>query len=331
MIKSVSFPNDGKGYVYAHPDEPVRPNRRDREFYDKTPEEYKKGLNKYYKEHKKWEKEKDNYVCPCAKNLIGKKFDFEDHKVNVIFGRNGSGKSTIIRQIGGTALIEKSGFTSIHEPLDFGWGEEKNVEYLVNKYKMNSSSVEWDGAPVYLYNPDVLTTFGGSFGEMANTLFNGDTSSEITYILGGSRVSSGQRSALMLNRIMSVCEMVPSMKQLVSYAQTQLDKGRMNETWMNTYRCQLDYLKGFKNFDKEGPTTLVFDEIDKSLDIPTVIFLYTEFFPRLVKKYGTQVILVSHNPLILSKNIIEQPEFNLISVDDEYTTNVRKTLNGISF
>ena len=44
---------------------------------------------------KEYNKNKNNYILGCSSNLIGKKFIFEDKKINVIFGPNASGKTTI--------------------------------------------------------------------------------------------------------------------------------------------------------------------------------------------------------------------------------------------
>jgi hypothetical protein len=67
---------------------------------------------------------------------------------------------------------------------------------------------------------------------------------------------------------------------------------------------------------------MLFDEVDKSMDILNVFLLYTEALPMLVEKTGVQIILVSHNPLVLLNKIREK--FNFISIDDEYTNECLK-------
>jgi predicted ATPase len=59
--------------------------------------------------------------------------------------------------------------------------------------------------------------------------------------------------------------------------------------------------------------------------------MYSEFFPALVKKYGCQIILVSHNPLILSEPIMENDVYSIISLDEAYTNDVKGLLKGVRF
>ena len=85
------------------------------------------------------------------------------------------------------------------------------------------------------------------------------------------------------------------------------------------------------NYDKECPITLLLDEIDKSLDIETVWLLYHDILPQLVEKFGIQIICVTHSPLILTDTIYNSDKYNIISIDDEYTNNVRTLLKGNNF
>jgi len=336
MVESVYFPENGTGYIYDKPEKPGRPSKSDRDFrriLDPVEQEkaYRKALRKYYKDIKTWETVKDSYALPCAKNLIGKTFRFEDGKVNILFGPNASGKSTILKQIKGTALIEESGSPKFIEPLDFGWGEEKNdINVVINKFKKNSSVVKWDGTPVYAYDPDVLRSSRFSeFGAMGDMLFGGNTESEIGYHMYGNSISAGQLSSFMLNNVLKVCTKKNSLENFVSPLVKEIN--RVNEAWASSYKSEIEYFKTLPKYSVESPYTIIFDEIDKSLDVLHVIFLYTEFFPRVAKEYGCQIILVSHNPLVLSKTIRENEFVNLISVDDEYTKEVSEKLKGIEF
>ena len=44
-----------------------------------------------------------------------------------------------------------------------------------------------------------------------------------------------------------------------------------------------------------------------------------------------QIIIVSHSPLILTRNIYENPLYNIISMDDEYTDECLDKLKNYSF
>ena len=86
-----------------------------------------------------------------------------------------------------------------------------------------------------------------------------------------------------------------------------------------------DYIKE-KHTDDNASLTIMLDEIDKSLDINNIIMLYTEVLPKLVQKYNVQVILVSHSPIILSDKIYNSEYYNIISLDENYTTSVRENI-----
>ena len=51
----------------------------------------------------------------------------------------------------------------------------------------------------------------------------------------------------------------------------------------------------------------------------------------IVKEYGCQIILVSHNPLVLSKTVSNNEYVNLISIDEQYSNEVLTKLRNIEF
>ena len=150
MIKSVSFPEEGSGYIYKKPEKPEKPTKNYR--YNRKGQTYEEAMEVYKKEMVYYKKHKGEFVLPCAKNLVGKAFEFQDGKVNVLFGPNASGKTTILNAIAGNAMIE-DGFTTFRKPIEFGFlVEEYNLKTVIDKLKKNSSDVVWDGTPIYYDN-----------------------------------------------------------------------------------------------------------------------------------------------------------------------------------
>ena len=86
------------------------------------------------------------------------------------------------------------------------------------------------------------------------------------------------------------------------------------------------YFMKYENANSGNPNTFLFDEIDKSLDINNIYQLYVNIFPEIIKKYKTQIILVSHSPIILSDKIYNSDYYNIISIDEEYTRECRENL-----
>ena len=98
-----------------------------------------------------------------------------------------------------------------------------------------------------------------------------------------------------------------------------------NEYWKNCFLAQEEYFKSFPMaFDPNGQNTYLFDEIDKSTDILNVNELYTKIFPSIIDKYGCQIIVISHSPLVLRNEIYNSDKYNFISMDEKYTNECRK-------
>lgn len=326
MISSVKFPTEGNGYLYQKYEKPEKPDKNDRR--TRTP--YEERLKEYNEEMVVYKANKGKFVLHAADNLVGKEFVFEDGKINVLFGPNASGKTTVLRVIAGECLTE-DGFTSLRKPIEFGFLVDKyDVSKIVGDLKKNTAYVQWNGAPLYYDNfgwrkEQSYGTFGGLVGSAIGSL-----SEEMEYHLASHRTSAGQNAVYILNKILRIASQKISLKEICE-RQYKSNFANCNSTWKKCGKAQLEYLSKLPRYDEETYATLMFDEIDKSLDIETVWTMYSEFFPALVKKYGCQIILVSHNPLILSEPIMENDVYNIISLDKAYTNDVRGILKGITF
>lgn len=331
-IKSIKFPKKGKGYIYEKIKEPVKPDKFGRFRRQKDEYVYQKELEQYQKEYEYYKEHKGEYVLSCSNNLIGKKFSFDNKKINILFGPNGCGKSTILNTIAGKALIS-DGYSRFFEPLDFpggfNGGERYVVENLISKLSMNTANVEWSGNPIYCNNfSDTLKNGGMMFGGLQGSIL-GNISEEIFYRMNiDNKSSDGQKTVFIFNRIFKIASGKKSLKDIISpYSEKFLNA---NETWKKCGQVQLEHFKQFEDFEKECPSTIVLDEVDKSLDIITVSTLYREFFPMIVEKTGCQIITVSHNPLILSDKIAGDKEtYNLISLEPDYTEKAKKVIKSL--
>ena len=331
MIKSITFPEEGTGYIYERIDEPIKPDRSCRPYHKMDSKEFAKEIGKWRSAHNKWEKIKDQYkLQDCHNNLAGKTFTFEKDKVNVIFGPNGSGKSTILKAIAGNALCT-DGLSRIFDPLDFKnveLGRDFKLEDVVqyaNMLKKNSCDIVWDGAPIYYDNfaeteKEGYVTIGGLAGDLMS-----DLSEEIAYRQGVGRISTGQKGIYLLTKILTLSKNIRSMKEIIEGKAGSFD--HYNSVWKTNRLSQIEYFKQFEKYSERVPYTFLFDELDKSLDIPSVYRIYTEFFPDFIKINGCQIITVSHNPLILSDKIFDSPAYNVISVDEKYTEGAKNLLS----
>lgn len=338
MIKSITF--TGKfGYItekIPEPDCSVGGFNGNNENSNRFSDEDRKKITKWKKEMKEWKKHKDEYLHPqLVNNLLGRKIEFEPGKINLIFGPNASGKTTILKAIAGNAGIDNDGYPKLYGPLEFdrGLGKEitkEHVRNFYNKLMKNSADIEWDGSPVYYDNFANRKNYG-YIGDMLGSVLGNDLVTEIAYRMNKNRISLGQNSIYLLNRLMDIAKehlcFADLFKGYVNQDGT-IKEMRMNAVWSDAYRLQLEYFLGFEKSLVKSPGTFLFDELDKSLDIANIYALYIGMLPKLVEETGVQVIIISHSPLVLSERILGNNIYNFISMDEAYTkdciTNLKK-------
>jgi predicted ATPase len=328
MIKSLTFTGEF-GYIVDKIEEPICPvrgyNGNHTPSWVTFTKEEKEKIKEWKKEYKEWEKHKDDYTNPqLVKNLLNRKFEFEEGKINIIFGPNASGKTTILRAIAGNAGCN-DGYPTLMQPLDIrNFGEkisENAFRNTLNKKMKNSADIEWDGVPVYYDNFANRKSYG-VIGDLGGSVLGDDIISEIQWIMGKDKSSMGQQSIYLINRLFNIAKSHLSFKDIFKkYVNEDGTRKKMNvnDVWENTYNIQLDYYMGFENSFKNLPGTFLFDELDKSLDILNVYNLYTNVLPEFVRNTGVQVIIISHSPLVLMDKIRNNNMYNFISIDEDYT------------
>lgn len=338
MITKLTF-TGGEGYITEKAYKTVLKKKYE-EWTDKDVEddikrrkENGEWIRHYIKEDYYTTRSAGNANPQLIKNLLNKTFEFSPNKINILFGPNGSGKTTILKTIAKYCLCgdnhASDGFTNIAklEPLSYGfsWGEKTEytqdaLKNILNK--RNPAIIEWDGTPVYFENLAGRRQTG-SIGDLAGSLMNGVE--EFVYLANRSKMSQGQNSMYLLNQLIKICQNVPTRED---YNKT-LEGYKNNKTWYDAVNNSLEYINSFG--DGTGKMTLLLDEPDKSMDIGNVLLFYKEFLPMLVKKYNIQIICVSHSPLMLSNVIQNNDNYNFISLDKKYTNDVKKLYNGINF
>lgn len=278
----------------------------------------------------------NNYISDnpvLLQNLYKHKFNFEDRKINVLFGPNASGKSTIIKAIAAHCLCGEDpriqdGLTSFKKfnPTEYGFFEDRTKEKflkLIDKTAGNIVEIDWDGGFVYNDNFGARRSYG--IGDLCGGIID-DVGEEIQYIFSKQVSSMGQNSIYLINKLTQLCTKKFEIAEMDKLFTKEFN--RVNDTWGNTWKLAYDYITE-KHTDDNASLTIMLDEIDKSLDINNIIFLYTEVLPKLVEKYNVQIILVSHSPIILSDKIFNNPTYNIISLDKEYTNSVRENMKWL--
>ena len=273
-------------------------------------------------------------------NLLGKKFVFEPHKINVIFGENAAGKSTIINTLAAYCQCGDAdnldGWTNINfvKPLPshsfLSSSEENDEKYVqqvvednINRLMKNNAVVEWDGIPVYndsFSNRKML----GQLGELTGSVL--DSALDEALWLTSHR-SLGEKSIAIL------CKMIPKLEKPFTLEEClSRVKKNYNNIWEVYQKALVQRLKRFNSgFSGETVNTFMFDEIDKSMSISNVVTLYTKILPSLVEKTGCQIIIVSHSPVIMTEQVYDSHFYNIINVTEGYAEECKSILSGFKF
>lgn len=260
----------------------------------------------------------EGYPCKVG-TLSGRTFEFKEG-VNVLFGRNGCGKSTIVKACAAYGLTRSGWTTWDWSLLSYAFNEafgDGRTEGLIDAVLQASraefkAEVAVDG-PVYAHND--LYYDGSGVGLAKSGLGAGSMVLAEWCILhmDASRSSSGEDSAARLNRFIDVMNGCP------------FELGERPDPSRNSnlaLRAELyDYIRDRLS---GGVPTVLLDEPDDHLDIPVASRLYSVILPAIAEQ-GYQVIVATHNPLALFTDGL-----NLVDVCEGYADESRALYRRIT-
>lgn len=212
--------------------------------------------------------------------------------LNILFGRNGSGKSSVLKLLGKMFHAEAGSFSCITEnsvreliPIDFT--AKGNKEDLLFK----SCSIEHDSQGIMFFDPDHTVGLYGSGGAFDDDFFSEGVSA--LFVKGSSGQLGIHKLAELLARMKKGDKINPIFK-----SKYMLEKPSKNVLHV------LDSLKG--NIP-DGQPTFILDEPDRSIDVDTQLRIW-----NLIKKVSgkVQIIVASHSPFCISINNANYIEFS---------------------
>lgn len=342
MIQSIEFLGNTEGYLLKKQyDEVLREGISNETWENLSVYDRRRHARKYVKNVYR------GYQNKLAKNsLVKHKFEFSPDKINVLFGPNGCGKTTIIRNIAHHALCGThpniDGWTNLFHyngmNIDRKFRFEDSYDERINVPAAilldsgnNSANINWDGAPVFFHDLENMKQHG-LIGDLIGGTFK-NLYEETNYHLNKNSMSRGQMSSYIFRILAERMRHKPTISSIRDDFDDYMSRAPINDFWIASYNAQRKYyddIVGDTLPDMELQTFMM-DEIDKSLDIQNVYILYTEVLPILQKEFNVQIIMVSHSPLILSNAIYDNPEYNVISLDKKYTKETRNKLKGVHF
>jgi len=218
-------------------------------------------------------------------------FTFND-RINVLFGPNGCGKSTILKTIAAYCAITDTGWSSYTDPKQYPNDERRffPINYSILAPGNCTADVGWDGTPS-LFNAGEIAAddswFFKNVGQNKDNVFS--ESEQMLAMIN--KPSSGEYRAYQINKILNmIAKNAPS--ALMGEPKSQ---------------GEVDYIR---SLPRNGKRTILFDEPERSLSLPKQLALFGAL-DNFENDY--QLIISTHSPLILFK-----PNINLIDVEPGY-------------
>lgn len=239
-----------------------------------------------------------------------KRFEFTNG-INVLFGPNGCGKSTIQKTLKAYCGIKTGGWTKINDPTELG--TTSSIINFPNAYCVYApgkclADVGWTGSPSFFNDGDIKVseTF---FYQNAGQSHDGITTEHEQMMALAKKPSSGQYRIERLNKVFDVIKQVPVSNEVPTNIQ------RSGNT--NFALKEQQYWQSLGMF---GRNTIILDEPERSLSLPKQKELLCKLIPLHMK--GFQVIIATHSVFALSMK-----DVNIIDMDPGYVKECNTILN----
>jgi predicted ATPase len=235
-----------------------------------------------------------------------RKFEFTPG-LNILWGENGSGKTTVIKALARYFHCEQSGNpivtrNSTNELVPRTYDQERSDP----KAFLKASVVEHDGQGVRYFDPSVAVgLLGGGFDDdfffagINNTLFRG---------------SAGETTMYRFDKLAASV-----IRNEVPKIEYKLTEKCVNDLWADRIRIIRKLLTGS---GAAGPPTVLLDEPERSFDFPRQLGMW-----RFIRAMSTraQIIVASHSFFGL-----KLPEAHYIEMGEGYLDLSKRCLNKLT-
>lgn len=242
---------------------------------------------------------------PSLKNRM---FQFTEG-LNVLFGSNGCGKSTLMKCMKAYCCLQHGGWSSISDYNKLGAGGVGNFPFVYRAFTPTGecdTHVEWDGTATFYNDSDMRIDDMSWFFNKDILKQEGLTTEEEQMDYVAKRPSSGQTRIKKLNKIFNIAKNPPE----------------FTKTTPNNNRFEHMEVAYVNSLPRNGKVTILLDEPEKSLSIPKQIELF-----KFLKEFQNdlQIVISTHSPFILFEDNI-----NIIEMEDGYIQTCKDVIKECS-
>lgn len=225
--------------------------------------------------------------------------------LNVLFGPNGCGKSTILRMAALTLAAEQGGISTVTQ----SWIESVTTQHLFEKgctSAIEPVKVLHDGQPLLYGNPrNAIGVRGGHLDD--------------DFYLRGmlnltSRASTGMATMQRINGMLAVSQ---KDARFPTEVDIRFERHGVNDLWKARYDRAIRLLEASI---PRGQSTLIFDEPESGLGIPVQGHLFNRLYQAAVEN-DFQIVVATHSAFCLGL-----PGANYIDMEEGYLAHAEECM-----
>jgi predicted ATPase len=231
--------------------------------------------------------------------------------LNILFGPNGCGKSTILRMAALSMAAEQGGVSTVTQDWinKVIYFKSRMGEKFVSS--LEGINVIHDGQPLLYGNPrNMVGLYGG--GAAFDDDFFREGVANLT-----SKASTGHTTMNRMHRLIAVSQNDAPFPAKVDHRVSKLG---LNDLWQKKLEAALQLLKASI---PKGPPTLIFDEPESGLAIPAQGNLFNLLFTA-ARKNNYQIIVATHSTFCLGL-----PDVNYIEMEPGYLQHAEECITSV--